>query len=184
MQTSFNSLKRPLIFDEKRRVYTIGHSTRDLDVFLGLLTQNAIRTLADVRRYPGSRRYPHFSRENLQDSLQREGIEYLHLPELGGRREPRPDSANTGWRNPQFRGYADHMQTEEFRSGIERVLNATQPAAIMCAEAVPWRCHRQLLSDELMRRGHEVVHIVDERSLKPHEMNPRASDQGSHLIYI
>src|SRR5687767_14135263 len=125
MQTSFNSLKRPLIFDEKRRLYTIGHSTRELDVFLGLLSQNAIRTLADVRRYPGSRRYPHFSRENLQGSLEQVGVAYLHLPELGGRRAPRPDSANTGWRNPQFSCYADHMETEEFRGGIERLLNAT-----------------------------------------------------------
>lgn len=165
------------------RIYTIGHSTRQLQDLIDLLLENGVATLADIRRYPGSRRYPHFSRDSLAASLPAAGVDYLHLVELGGRRAPRPDTPNTAYRNEQFRGYADHMNTDEFRAGIECLLTAKQPAAVMCSEAVPWRCHRQLVSDELVRRGHEVIHILGPRSTKAHQMTPSARDRGTHLEY-
>lgn len=163
--------------------HTIGHSTRGIEELLGLLKAYGIATVVDVRRMPGSRRNPHFSRDALKQNLEAAGIDYLHLPELGGRRSPAKDSPNTAWRNDQFRGYADHMAGPEFRAGIERLLQVKGPAAILCAEAVPWRCHRQLIADELVRRGLEVIHILDERSTKAHELNPNAADTGTHLIY-
>src|SRR5437879_5793529 len=138
------------------RIYTIGHSTRSLDELIGLLQEQGIKRLADIRRFPGSRRYPHFSKESLSKSLPGEAIEYVHVVELGGRRDPLPDSPNTTLRNRQFRGYADHMATSEFQGALDRLLESDVPTAIMCAEAVPWRCHRNLVSDELTRRGHEV----------------------------
>jgi uncharacterized protein (DUF488 family) len=164
-------------------IYTIGHSTRGIDEFLTLLRQHGIATLSDVRRYPASRRYPHFSRDALRERLEAIGTEYLHLPELGGRRSPAADSPNRAWRNDQFRGYADHMATPEFRTGLERLLAAKPPVAVVCAEAVPWRCHRQMIADELVRRGLEVTHILDDRSILAHELNPIAINTGTHLIY-
>ena len=165
------------------RIFTIGHSTRDLADFMALLRENGVQRLADIRRYPGSRRYPHFSRDALSLSLPAEGIEYLHMPELGGRRKPRPDSPNTAWRNDQFRAYADHMATAEFRVAIDKLLASPKPSAYMCAEAVPWRCHRNLVSDELVRRGIEVMHILGPGQTRPHELNPHAVIEDDHLIY-
>jgi uncharacterized protein (DUF488 family) len=165
------------------RIYTIGHSTRSLDELIGLLREHGIRRLADIRRFPGSRRYPHFSRESLLSSLPQNGIGYFHVAELGGRRDPSPHSPNTAWRNEQFRGYADHMGTREFQDAVDRLLASDITAAIMCAEAVPWRCHRNLVSDELTRRGHEVVHILGLGASQMHVMNPVARIEGDHLIY-
>ncbi len=165
------------------RIYTIGHSTRTLEELVALLREQGVERLADIRRYPGSRRYPHFSRESLAQSLPRQGIEYEHMPALGGRRRPLPDSPNRGWRNEQFRGYADYMSTPEFRAGIEALLASGTPTAIMCAEAVPWRCHRNLVADELTRRGHEVVHILGHGASQRHAMNPMARVEGDHLVY-
>lgn len=165
------------------RVYTIGHSTRSLDELVALLRENGVATLADVRRYPGSRRYPQFARDSLEAALPAAGIRYAHFASLGGRRRPRPDSPNGGWRSEQFRGYADHMGSEEFAGALEALLALAGPAAVMCAEAVPWRCHRNLLSDELTRRGVEVVHVLGPGSANRHEMNPMARDAGGHLIY-
>src|SRR5437764_8333114 len=165
------------------RIFTIGHSTRDLADFIALLRENGVQRLADIRRYPGSRRYPHFSRDALQLSLPAEGIEYIHMPELGGRRKPLPDSRNTAWRNEQFRAYADHMATTEFRDAIDKLLASPKPTAYMCAEAVPWRCHRNLVSDELTRRGIEVIHILGRNQTQRHEMNPHAVVEDGHLIY-
>src|SRR5438105_1723541 len=131
------------------RIWTIGHSTRKIDIFVALLEENAIKAVADVRMHPGSKRYPQFNRENLAMTLKEAGIRYEHLPELGGRRKPAADSKNTAWRNEAFRGYADYMETTEFRKGVERLLDVsdeTGPAAIMCAEAVWWRCHRASVS--------------------------------------
>jgi len=159
-------------------VFTIGHSTRTLAEFLDLLRQNGIELLADIRRYPGSRRYPHFSRESLERAFN-----YVHMPELGGRRSPRADSPNGGWRNDQFRAYADHMATAEFRAAVDTLLARPQRTAVMCAEAVPWRCHRNLLSDELVRRGIDVVHILGPAQTQHHQMNPMAVDRGDHLEY-
>jgi uncharacterized protein (DUF488 family) len=164
-------------------LYTIGHSTRSLDELVSLLREQAIERLADIRRYPGSRRYPHFSRQSLESELPRHGIEYIHVPELGGRRKPLPDSPNTGLRNEQFRGYADHMATAEFAQALDDLLTAGATTAIMCAEAVPWRCHRNLVADELTRRDHEVIHILAPGSTQKHAMNPRARIEGNHLEY-
>src|SRR5690242_15204426 len=119
------------------RIWTIGHSTRDIDIFISLLEENGIKLLVDVRSLPGSKRYPQFNMEALAESLNTHGIRYEHFPELGGKRKAKPDSRNTAWRNPSFRGYADHMETEEFRKGVERLLvlvGEAGPTAIMCAE--------------------------------------------------
>jgi len=146
------------------QIWTVGHSTRTIDIFISVLEENGIKLVADVRSFPGSRRYPQFNRKMLAKSLAEYGIRYEHFPELGGRRKAGEDSHNTAWRNASFRGYADHMETEEFRKGIERLLdlaNKLGPAAIMCAEAVWWRCHRALISDYLKTGGLEVMHILD-----------------------
>lgn len=166
-------------------LYTIGHSTRSLAEFVDLLTENGVRHLADIRRYPGSRRFPHFSREALTLSLPQREISYHHMAGLGGRRKPLPHSPNGAWRNDQFRAYADHMASEEFRQAVEELLqlHAHGPVAILCAEAVPWRCHRNLLSDELVRRGVSVMHILAAGTTRPHQLNPRAQDCGDHLEY-
>lgn len=165
------------------KLYTIGHSTRSFDEFAALLREHAVRTVADIRRYPGSKRHPHFSREALERSLPDAGISYVHLVELGGRRKPHAGSPNTGWRSASFQAYADAMATPEFASAIERLIALPGPVAYMCAEAVPWRCHRNLVSDELVRRRIEVIHILGPGSIRPHEINPMAVDEGSHLIY-
>ena len=127
------------------RIWTVGHSTRKIDIFIALLKENGIKLVADVRMYPGSKRYPQFGREALAKSLSEAGIRYEHFPELGGRRKAKPDSKNTAWRNEMFRGYADYMETEDFQKDIERLVDLAEksgPTAIMCAEAVWWRCHR------------------------------------------
>jgi len=165
------------------RIYTIGHSTRSLAELVELLTGHSIATLADVRRFPGSRRHPHFSAENLASELPPLGIHYMHLPSLGGRRKTSPDSPNTAWRNEQFRGYADHMGSTEFLAAVHELFELAEPVVIMCAEAVPWRCHRFMLSDELIHRGIEVVHILGPGSTKTHVMNPAARVRDGHLIY-
>jgi uncharacterized protein (DUF488 family) len=168
------------------RIWTIGHSTRKLDNFISLLNENGIKLLVDVRSLPGSKRYPQFNKEALADSLGKVGIRYEHFPELGGRRKPKPDSHNTAWRNESFRGYADHMETEEFRKGIERLVdlaNEVGPTAIMCAEAVWWRCHRSLISDFLKARGVEVIHIVDATKTESHPFTSAARIVDGSLTY-
>jgi uncharacterized protein (DUF488 family) len=164
-------------------IFTIGHSTRALDEFLDLLRSNSIERLADIRRFPGSRRHPHFSSEALAASLAGAGIGYVHLPELGGRRKASPDSHNLGWRNEAFRAYADYMAESEFAQGIDRLLDTDEVTAIMCAEAVPWRCHRNLVSDELVRRGLTVLHITGAGAPSMHAMNPMARVVREHLEY-
>jgi uncharacterized protein (DUF488 family) len=168
------------------RIWTIGHSTRDIDVFISLLKENGIKLLADVRSLPGSKRYPQFNKETLANSLGKAEIRYEHFPELGGRRKPRDDSRNTAWRNASFRGYADYMETEEFHKGVGRLLDlAAQagPAAIMCAEAVWWRCHRSLISDYLQVRGIEVTHIIDAKRIEPHPLTSAAHVVDGTLSY-
>jgi uncharacterized protein (DUF488 family) len=164
-------------------IHTIGHSTRSLSELVELLREHGIERLADIRRYPGSKRYPHFSRQSLEIELPANGIAYIHMPELGGRRKPRPGSPNTAWRNEQFRAYADYMATDEFRHAVDQLLPAPAATAIMCAEAVPWRCHRNLVSDDLVRRGVEVIHILGKGSVKSHELSRDAVVEGDHLIY-
>jgi uncharacterized protein (DUF488 family) len=145
------------------RLYTVGHSTRSLDELLQLLNREGVRHLIDVRAFPASRRYPYFAKDSLEKSLPAASIRYTHFPELGGRRKGRPDSSNVQWRNAGFRAYADYMQTPEFEAGLDRLLlNAAESAcAVMCAEAVPWRCHRTLIADAVEARGVPVFHILD-----------------------
>jgi uncharacterized protein (DUF488 family) len=164
-------------------VFTIGHSTRTLDELVALLKEHGVRTLADIRTAPGSRRMPWFAKAALAADLPANGIGYEHLPELGGLRKPRPDSVNTAWRNDAFRGYADHMATEEFERGVERLLALPGPVAAMCAEAVPWRCHRSLLGDYLVANGVPVVDIIGPGSAQPHRITPFAHIAKSHVTY-
>jgi uncharacterized protein (DUF488 family) len=168
------------------RIWTIGHSTRTIDEFLSLLKANEINLLADVRTWPGSRRYPHFNKEALAESLNAHGIRYEHFPDLGGRREPNSDSRNTAWRNASFRGYADYMETEQFQKGIERLLDISReagPTAIMCAEAVWWRCHRSLIADFLKARAVEVMHILGANKVEPHPYTSAARIVNGELSY-
>ena len=145
------------------RIWTIGHSTRTIEEFIGALQANGIKLVADVRLLPGSKRYPQFNKEELATSLREDGIGYEHFPELGGRRKARKDSRNTAWRNESFRGYADHMETAEFANGIARLQQMADrdgATAIMCAEAVWWKCHRSLIADYLKAHGVAVIHII------------------------
>jgi uncharacterized protein (DUF488 family) len=166
-------------------LFTIGHSTRGLDEFVQLLQANNVDLVADVRTAPGSRRMPHFARAALADELPLRGIEYVHLPELGGLRKPKSDSINTGWRNVSFRGYADYMQTDAFAAGLDRLLAlaAGHTLAIMCAEAVPWRCHRSLIADALTARGVETWEIIGRGQPRLHLMTPFARVKGDRVYY-
>jgi uncharacterized protein (DUF488 family) len=157
-------------------LWTIGHSTRSLDEFLALLRAHAITRLVDVRRVPSSRRHPHFAAAALARALGTAGIEYVHEPDLGGHRKPRPDSVNVYWREEAFRGYADHLATPEFGAALERLVasGATLRTAFLCAEAVPWRCHRQLISDALVARGHAVSHILGPGPAEAHVLRAEA----------
>jgi len=168
------------------RIWTIGHSTRKIDIFLSLLQENGIKVVADVRMFPGSKRYPQFGRKALAKSLSEHGIRYEHFPELGGRRKAKPDSKNTAWRNESFRGYADYMETEDFRNGIARLVDLAEksgPTAIMCAEAVWWRCHRSLISDYLKARGVEVIHILDGKKTERTPFTSAARIVNGELSY-
>ena len=157
-------------------VFTVGHSTLPIERFLSLLEAYGVEQLADVRTVPRSRRNPQFNADALRESLRTAGISYLPLGELGGLRKPLPDSPNMGWRNESFRGYADYMQTEQFGNGLARLveLAAERRTAIMCAEAVPWRCHRSLVADALAVRGIGVVEILSETSYRDHALTPFA----------
>jgi uncharacterized protein (DUF488 family) len=168
------------------RIWTIGHSTRSIEDFISLLKKNEIKLLADVRSLPGSKRYPQFNKDGLEKSLNAHGIRYEHFPELGGRRKPNADSPNTAWRNASFRGYADYMETEKFHKGVERLLGLAAkagPAAMMCAEAVWWRCHRSLISDYLKACDIEVMHILDANKIEPHPFTSAARIVNGELSY-
>jgi uncharacterized protein (DUF488 family) len=158
-------------------VYTIGHSTRSREEFIGLLIAHRIQRLVDVRRYPGSRRYPHFGSDALASALPQHGIAYVHEPQLGGRRRPSPDSPNTYWRNDQFRAYADYLSTAEFQEAIGPIVELAEREleCLMCAEAVPWRCHRQLIADVLVARGINVLHILSSSRADEHVLNAAAT---------
>jgi uncharacterized protein (DUF488 family) len=167
-------------------IYTIGHSTREVAEFLGLLAAHRVTQVVDVRRYPASRRHPQFARDALATALDETGIRYDHEPALGGRRAARRDSANTAWRSAGFRGYADYMETSEFEGALARLreLARARPTAILCAEAVPWRCHRQLIADALVARGEEVSHILDAARVGPHRLSAHAQVlPGGRLRY-
>ena len=167
-------------------IYTIGHSTRELGEFLGLLAAHGVTQIVDVRRYPASRRHPQFARAALATALDETGIRYHHEPELGGRRATRRDSANTAWRSAGFRGYADYMETPDFEAALARLreLARARPTAILCAEAVPWRCHRQLIADALVARGQGVGHILSTTRVDPHRLSAHAQVlPGGRLRY-
>ena len=165
-------------------IYTIGHSTHSADAFLALLRTHSVTQLADVRTMPMSRRHPHFNRDSLEKFLAASGIQDRHFGGLGGLRKPKRDSTNTAWKHPSFRGYADYMETEAFeRAFRELVAFASEgPTAVMCAEAVWWRCHRQLLADALLVQGVPVWHIVG-ADAKPHEMSAFARIREGKVIY-
>jgi uncharacterized protein (DUF488 family) len=167
-------------------LWTIGHSNRSLDEFLAQLAAFQIEVLADVRRFPGSRKHPHFNQTELAKSLAGVGVAYEFFPELGGRRKPRPDSPNTAWRNESFRAYADYMETAEFRAGIDRLLSrASEPrTAIMCSEAVWWRCHRSLIADYLKAQGIEVQHILSPKKSELHPYTGAARLVDGRLSYV
>lgn len=166
-------------------LYTVGHSTRSLDDFVNLLKHHGVRAVADVRRFPKSRKYPHFNDDALTKSLPEVGLQYIPFPSLGGRRRVSPESLNTGWRNAGFRGYADYMQSQTFEAGVAELaaLAARTPTAMMCAEAVPWRCHRSLIGDAMLVRGWDVLDIVGEAQPRPHKLTPFASVEGTRITY-
>jgi uncharacterized protein (DUF488 family) len=167
-------------------VWTIGHSTRDLASFLALLQEPKIELLADVRRFPGSRRYPHFNGEALTATLGELGIAYRHFGALGGRRSTRtPGSPNAGWRVEAFNAYADYMGTDEFESALDALIAAAsaQRTVIMCSEAVPWRCHRRLIADALTVRGWSVLDILAPHKIEPHRLTDFARVEGTRITY-
>jgi uncharacterized protein (DUF488 family) len=166
-------------------VFTVGHSTLPIEQFLAVLKAYGVRRLADVRTVPRSRRNPQFNAEALASALRAASIEYMPLPALGGLRHARKDSPNTGWRNESFRGYADYMQTQAFAEGLDALIRMSHeaPTAIMCAEAVPWRCHRSLVADALEVRGIPVVEILSERSARMHKLTPFARVDGTRITY-
>jgi uncharacterized protein (DUF488 family) len=168
-----------------RVIFTIGHSTRSFDELVELLRAHGVERLVDVRTIPRSRRNPQFNRDTLGPALRNRRIAYRHLQDLGGLRRTSPDSPNTGWRNTSFRGYADYMQTEEFNQALGRLLELAEEkaSAIMCAEAVPWRCHRSLIADALIVRGYEVRDIMTEKRAKPRKLNPMAKVEGQRITY-
>ena len=166
-------------------IWTIGHSTRSIEEFLGLLAAVRIQVIADVRSFPGSRKYPQYGKEALAATLATHAIGYHWLQALGGRRRVSPDSPNTAWRNASFRGYADYMSSEEFEHGLTQLMKMANKArtAIMCAEAVWWRCHRSMIADALCVRGIEVVHILDAKHSKLHPMTAPARIVRGELTY-
>jgi uncharacterized protein (DUF488 family) len=165
-------------------IWTIGHSTRSIESFLNILQAQQIQLLVDVRHFPGSRRFPHFNKAELQETLPGNGIRYLHLVELGGRR-PRPDSHNLVWRNASFRGYADYMEMAAFGDGARRLQDIARGSrtAIMCSEAVWWRCHRSLIADYLKSNGWQVLHILDEVKTQEHPYTSAAKLIDGRLCY-
>lgn len=166
-------------------IWTIGHSTRPLDAFIDLLKGHGVQRIADVRAFPFSPRHPHFNGAALQASLREAEIQYDHFPLLGGRRKTSPNSINLGWRNQSFRGYADYMQTQPFREGLSHLMSTSTDlrTAIMCAEAVPWRCHRSLIADALISQGWEVWDIMQPRKANLHALSPMARLEEGRLVY-
>jgi uncharacterized protein (DUF488 family) len=170
---------------QKLRVFTIGHSTRAISEFIELLKANGIQQVIDIRTIPKSRHNPQFNDDSLKNSLLAAGIGYVHMKQLGGLRHAKPDSINLGWRNASFRGYADYMQTPEFAQAIDDaiVLAKKAPSALMCAEAVPWRCHRSLVADALLVRGIRAFEIISAAEPKEHTLTPFAHVEGTKVTY-
>lgn len=170
---------------ENKTIFTIGHSTRTIEEFLELLFSFEIKILADIRRLPGSRKFPQFDQDQLKKSLEENGIEYIYLDKLGGRRKPDPNSKNTTWRNKSFQAYADYMETDAFETGIKELekIALEKPTAIMCSEAVWWRCHRSMVSDYLKAKGWEVLHIMALGKATEHPYTSPARIVGDKVFY-
>lgn len=167
-------------------IYAIGHSTHPLDVFISLLKAHGIRIVADVRTVPRSRHVPQFNQKSFKAALKAQGLGYCHFKQLGGLRKPRCDSTNLGWKNQSFRGFADYMQTEEFETGIAELIKLVEsegPVVIMCAEALPWRCHRSLIADALTARGLTVLQLDSRGHAKPHTLIPFARVKDGKVTY-
>jgi uncharacterized protein (DUF488 family) len=166
-------------------IFTVGHSTHPIEAFIDMLAAHGIRQLSDVRTIPKSRHNPQFNSDALAAELARHGIAYRHLPGLGGLRHPRKDSINTGWKNASFRGYADYMQTAQFTESLRELIEfaAESPTVIMCAESVPWRCHRSLIADALLARGIPVEDILSKTNRKPRALTPFAKVDGETVTY-
>jgi uncharacterized protein (DUF488 family) len=167
------------------RILTIGHSTRTIEDFTDLLRAHWVQLIVDVRTVPRSGRNPQFNEDTLAVSLKKSGIDYVRIKELGGLRRPKKDSLNMGWRNPSFRGFADYMQTPDFETGINELIRLAQgrSVAIMCAEALPWRCHRSLVADALLVRGIQVEHIMTPKKTIEHSMTKWAKVDGKQITY-
>lgn len=170
---------------QQKEIWTIGHSTHSIEVFIDIVKSFAIESLVDIRMFPGSRRYPHFNKEQFETSLNESGISYHHLVELGGRRKAKPDSKNTGWRVAAFKGYADYMETDAFHHGIQQLkdIASNQRTAYMCSEAVWWSCHRALVSDYLKVEGWTVMHIMSQGKAQEHPFTKPAKNIGGTLSY-
>jgi len=167
-------------------IYAIGHSTHALDDFISLLKPHGIRIVADVRTVPRSRHVPQFDQESFKAALKAQGLGYCHFKQLGGLRKPHKDSTNLGWKNSSFRGFADYMQTEEFENGIAELIKLAEaegPVVIMCAEALPWRCHRSLIADALVARGLEVLQLDSRGHAQPHTLTSFARVKDSKVTY-
>lgn len=166
-------------------IYTIGHSTRPIEEFTAILQEYKIRQLVDIRTIPRSRRNPQYGQENLEKSLSRVGIDYIHMKSLGGLRPAVKNTKNLGWENQSFQNYADYMQSSDFKKGVDELKNLSKDklTVMMCAEAVPWRCHRRLVGDALLIRGTEVIDIFDKKSSKPHLLTAFAKVQGENITY-
>jgi len=171
--------------EEGPRIHTVGHSNKSLEDFLSLLKAHGISRILDVRRYPTSRKWPHFDAAALAESLRSAGVDYVGLPHLGGRRRPRPDSPHVAWRDDSFRGFADFMDTPEFAAGLAQLepLASETPSALLCAEALPWKCHRSLIADALVARGWEARDVLSEKEARPHRIPKFARVEGERVIY-
>lgn len=169
----------------QKKIFTIGHSTHSLAEFLVMLQSLEIKILADIRSMPGSRKFPQFNMENLKISLTENGIQYIHLPDLGGRRKVKSDSKNNRWRNDSFRGYADYMETEKFKNAVVELEHLASSAltAYMCSESLWWRCHRSMVSDYLKARGWEVLHIMGVGKIQEHKYTSPARLVNNSVSY-
>lgn len=170
---------------QSKIIWTIGHSTHSLDAFIAIIKSLQIESIADIRSFPGSRKFPHFNKEALEISLPANSISYFHLKELGGRRKVKPDSVNTNWRHPAFRGYADYMETTSFKEAIQNLelLAAEKKTAYMCSEALWWRCHRSMVSDWMKLHGWTVLHIMGAGKTTEHSYTSPARISDSELLY-
>lgn len=176
---------RELAKESQLTVFTIGHSTRTIEEFIGLLITYGVTLVVDVRTVPRSRHNPQFNKETLPNTLKPLGIKYIHVPDIGGLRRPKHDSVNLAWRNSSFRGYADYMQTKEFTDNLLKIIALAREncLTLMCAEALPWRCHRSLISDALVVRHVKVEHILSATSSLRHELNEMAHVEGTQITY-